>query len=350
MNNWRDFLRSCGADFPEALTVSFGQQLLNGNTLDIDGLFEKLFLVPLLQYGVLSLTGPETRQFLQGQATCDITDLNSETSLLGAHCTPQGKIIGNFRLLEIQANEILLIAPRPIIPILQKSLERYAVFSKTQLEDKSDDLLLLGLIGNIAGSYHTELGLPDILENDAAATEQSLTCIRVSTTQLLLVVPKEKGTQIWGSLIKHAQPAGSDLWEISNIRRGFGEVLPQTSTMFIPQMLNLQAVGAISFRKGCYTGQEVVARTKYRGALRRRMYRFQAETDHIFDPGSECRLSPDSPSIGNLVTAVRFADSCQEILLVLSDETFNSTELIIGTSSPFKIRLLPLPYSVDDAA
>src|SRR5690606_2153977 len=146
----------------------------------------------------------------------------------------------------------------------------------------------------------------------------------------------------WASLATSHKPVGEPFWDYLNIVHGIGEVRPQTREEFIPQMLNLQHLGGISFRKGCYTGQEIIARMQYLGKLKRRMYRLRTQANTLFQPGTSIH-SEEKTNQGTLVMAQWCGIDTQEVLAVLTADAAAANTLIIG-DAPCSIEILGLPY------
>ena len=142
-------------------------------------------------------------------------------------------------------------------------------------------------------------------------------------------------------------PVGTELWQLQDIHAGLGLLEKETSALFVPQMLNMQAIGGVSFKKGCYTGQEVVARMKYLGKLKRRMYRLSTHTMPLPAPGTPCYLAHQEQSIGSIVQASNVDDNHVELLAVLTKEASTSDSLIIGDGQPHRITKQQLPYNIE---
>jgi len=147
-------------------------------------------------------------------------------------------------------------------------------------------------------------------------------------------------------LAAQLQQADLNAWLLGQIRAGIGQVMPQTRELFIPQMLNLQAVGGVSFKKGCYTGQEIVARMQYLGKLKRRLYRLSLEADELPEPGTPLFSPSHNSAIGEVVIAAK-ADQSIELLAVLQAEAADSGDVRLGTLEGPGLHLLDLPYQLD---
>ena len=231
--------------------------------------------------GYIKLSGPDSRKFLQGQVTCDMDSLSESNSINGAHCTPKGRIVFLFTARCDGDDNIILEVHPSILDTAIASLKKYAVFFKTEISEISGQTV-----------------------SDEANTS-----------------------------------------DLERLRTGRAEVVIETSEMFIPQMLNLDALGYISFKKGCYTGQEIIARAHYRGAVKRRMHHIKVPTDSLPTPGDDIKDN-QGKSIGNVASAARTDESNIEILAVLADKYSDCDEIQIGDQAPEKVSHLPLPYEI----
>ena len=259
-------------------------------------------------------------------------------------------MLTNFLLFELSEDHLLMVMHASMVTACMDELAKYAAFFKVELSDASDEYVLFGIAG------------PN--KNQAIATEpettQSITVadIRspIQSNRQLIIVTAQQAQSLWKQLISTYTATGTEYWQLLDILSGLGWVQAETADMFIPQMLNLQAIEGISFKKGCYTGQEVVARMKYLGKLKRRMYLATSPvSDDTPAPGTPCYIPGKEQSIGNVVTAVN--GSSQYLLLVLTDEAAQAKELMIGTkgtddtehpSTNKTINFEPLPYSLEE--
>ncbi|MEH6467501.1 MAG: hypothetical protein V7722_07695, partial [Porticoccus sp.] len=276
------------------------------------------------------IKGPDSARFLQGQVTCDVQQLNESRSLTGARCNPKGRTLADFLLCQPNGDQLFLVMDRSLVQQNIDELSKFAAFFKTQLLDASEDYQLIGLCGKEAEILTSSI--PTIYNYPFSDGRQ------------LLVVPTEDAPSVWQKLSTKATPTGSEFWHLQDIRAGRGHVQTETVAMFVPQMLNLQAIEGISFKKGCYTGQEVVARMKYLGKLKRRMYRLTTHAAQIPAPGTPCYLPGQEQSVGNVVQAAYADDNHQELLVVLTDEASTSDALIIGEAPVQAVKQQPLPY------
>jgi folate-binding protein YgfZ len=230
--------------------------------------------------GLIELRGEDSLKFLQGQVTCDLSELKSNQSVAGCHCTPKGRVIFLFSAQALADDHLVLETHPSVVNIALASLKKYAIFFKTEVADIS--------------SQFTE--------------------------------------------------SAAQLNNLQRLQAGIPDITEATTDLFIPQMLNLDLLNFISFKKGCYTGQEVVARAHYLGKVKRRMYRLFIPQDYCPAPG-ETIHNLDDKSVGTVVNS-EFSDNGVEILAVLSSSDFDCDSMLIGGHN-LAVKFLPLPYQVD---
>lgn len=337
MNNWLTFLQTQGATLNGAQVAAFT------GTAEGD---ENALLIPLTHIGVIAIEGEAASQFLQGQVTCDVDQVTENNSLPGAQCNPKGRMLSSFQILKSSADTLLLVMSADLLESTLASLQKYAVFFKATLRDASNDYTALGLVGsNSATIIRNTFGTTPTALNDVTPANDTLILNCADSTYLLLT-PANNTESTWLSLAEKAQPAGLPAWQLQMIRAGLGQVVNATHELFIPQMLNLQAIDGISFKKGCYTGQEVVARMKYLGKLKRRMYHLLLDTTIVPASGTVCKLTAEGQGVGNIVTAAA-NDNRVEVLAVLTTEAAQSKQLLFGNEESVSITLAELPYSLE---
>ncbi|MDD1607931.1 MAG: folate-binding protein, partial [Methylococcaceae bacterium] len=231
-SNWKNFLLANNAHFSSDTHISFP------NT-DSD---KRLY--PIAHLAVLTVSGTEAGQFLQGQITCNVHDVTATQSSLGAMCNPKGRAITTF-LLAKSGDDFLLVLPNELLEIVKKRLSMYVLRSKVTLTDSSDSLCLLGLTATSNEAF--------------LAVDNAMT--------------------LWSEYSAQGfQATDSMQWQTLDILSGIPWLTTATSEEFIPQMLNLDKLGGISLTKGCYTGQEIVARTHYLGKAKRGLFIAECQT------------------------------------------------------------------------
>ncbi|MGP6430817.1 CAF17-like 4Fe-4S cluster assembly/insertion protein YgfZ [Pseudomonas paraglycinae] len=304
---------------------------------------DSAFFCTLSHEGVLAVRGADAGKFLQGQLTCNINYLSDTQASLGARCTQKGRMQSSFRIV-LEGDGVLLAMAGELLEPQLADLKKYAVFSKSKLTDESASWVRFGLDHGDAALSSLGLELP--ANTDSVARHEGLIAIRVSPNRAELWVPADQADGIKGKLSAQLIEGELNQWLLGQIRAGIGQVMPSTRELFIPQMLNLQAVGGVSFKKGCYTGQEIVARMQYLGKLKRRLHRVQLDASELPEPGTPLFAPSHGSSIGEVVLAAR-AEKNIELLAVLQAEAADAGDLHLGTAEGPALHLLDLPYELD---
>ena len=304
---------------------------------------DSAFFCPLSHEGVLAVRGADATKFLQGQLTCNLNYLSDTQASLGARCTQKGRMQSSFRIL-LQGDGVLLAMTTELLEPQLADLKKYAVFSKSKLTDESAAWVRFGLVN--ADTALASLGLELSTETDSVVRNDALIALRVSPGRAELWVPAEQGDAVRNQLAATLDQTDLNEWLLGQIRAGIGQVMPQTRELFIPQMLNLQAVGGVSFKKGCYTGQEIVARMQYLGKLKRRLYRLSLNAPELPEPGTPLFSPSHNSAIGEVVLAAK-ASQTIELLAVLQAEAADSGDVHVGTLEGPGLQLLDLPYTLD---
>ena len=299
--------------------------------------------------GLLAVRGVDAAKFLQGQVTCNLSYLSPQRSSLGARCTPKGRMLSSFRIIE-DGDGYLLAMAADLLEAQLADLKKYAVFSKSALSDESAQWVRYGLSGGDEVLNAFGLELP--AEADAIARHEALLAVRLSDGRAELWAPADQAEALDQRLATQLAQKTVEHWLLAQIRAGIGQVVGATRELFIPQMINLQAVGGVSFKKGCYTGQEIVARMQYLGKLKRRLYRLSLNQGDAPAPAPATELfSPvHGSSVGEVVLAAANDSGGVELLAVLTDEAANDGRVYLGASDGPALELLSLPYTLDPDA
>lgn len=304
---------------------------------------DSAFFCPLSHEGVLAVRGVDASKFLQGQLTCNLDYLSEAKATLGARCTQKGRMQSSFRIL-LEGDGVLLAMASELIEAQLLDLKKYAVFSKSKLTDESASWVRFGLSHGDAAL--ASLGLELAQDTDSVVRANDLIAIRVSPARAELWVRADQADDIRNRLAAQLPEGSLNDWLLGQIRAGIGQVFGQTREEFIPQMINLQAVGGVSFKKGCYTGQEIVARMQYLGKLKRRLYRLALEDNDVPEPGIELFSPVHASSAGNVVLAAR-TGSGVELLAVLQADAVENGNIRLGNPQGQALRLSELPYTLD---
>lgn len=288
-----------------------------------------LYLHPITHLAVLRMAGADAANFLQGQTTCQVNDVSDNHSCLGALCNPKGKVISTFILLK-DADAFLMILPKTLLSSIKERLHKYLLRAKVTLDDQIDDWCLIGL-----SSFQPESEQPFSLKR----TPGSL-AISYQQRQLVLVNPDNAQT-IWQEHLKAGyKPVSSSLWRYLDICSGLPWLDAATTEQFIPQMLNLDKLGAISFNKGCYTGQEIVARAHYLGQVKRSMFVAYGQRSVPPDTYSDLfdRHDINDQPVGKVLAAQCWQNDCR-MLVVLPTAQADSYQLCLAGEHQSEISL-----------
>lgn len=290
--------------------------------------------------GILAVRGVDAKQFLQGQLTCNMNYIDQQGSSLGARCNPKGRMQSSFRILP-ETDGYLLAMDAPLVELQSKEMHKFAVFSKSKISDESSQWQRFGLIN--AEHCLQELGIE--LAQQANATAQINDCIAVRINASLVELWQRNGatpclSRRLASLLPQLE---LNAWQLELIRAGIGAVTVANHEEFIPQMLNLPALDGVSFKKGCYSGQEIVARMQYLGKLKRHMFRFAIAGAECPAIGSKL-VDADSKNIGELVNCAHSAYGIEFLAVALEDALGNNAAVYLGSE---QATLLDLPYQID---
>ncbi|RDI48799.1 CAF17-like 4Fe-4S cluster assembly/insertion protein YgfZ [Aquicella lusitana] len=228
-------------------------------------------LFNLHTYGVLKASGPDVTRLLQGQLTCDVEKISPTQSRLGAHCNPQGRIISLFWLYRSK-DAYYLLMPHDHVPVALAALKKYAIFYKATLADVSDNYLINGYAGSIK----------------TIASFNDLMCINMPSSPLRHIIfgPAEAIKTHLAFLSSQAEPASANAWKCLDIADHLPAIYPETTAKLLPHEINLPALQAVSFEKGCYTGQEIIARMHYKGKLKNHLYHAELISQDPPKPGA----------------------------------------------------------------
>ncbi len=289
--------------------------------------------------GVVRAQGADAVPFLQGQLSNDIAQLRPGRSLLAGYHSPQGRTIAVLRLIEHEPGDILMILPRELAATVAARLGKFVLRAKVKLSDESAAWSIHGFTWESPPPAGSAPPLPARIHD--VARHHSARIVRMGTTpaRALVVQPHAAPGVFADSVV-----AGEALWHAGCIAAAEPQVFAATSEEFVAQMLNLDVLGAIGFEKGCYTGQEVIARAHYRGRVKRRLQRFVTTAAAQLKPGDSGEL-PDGRGV-KVVDAVQHPDGRCEFLGVASfaaDEKDAAAAVVAATTMAARIEALPLP-------
>lgn len=334
-SEWRTFLEQNGAVYTADKLAFFNEPVA-----DLCSLHKISTRSPLDYLGIIQVSGNDATDFLQGQFSNDIKQVTDSHAQLSGYCSPKGRLLASFVIYMVKDNYFLLL-DKTILDATQKRLTMFVMRSDVTLSNVSDEFCVLGLTGTDVAD------MPDENYSVIAAEHTSIIRLPSPIPRCLRIVPTSQATSIWQTL-DNLTPVAANYWQLLSIQAGQPEISVNTADAFVPQMVNLHVVDGVSFKKGCYPGQEIVARTQYLGKLKRRMYRVQVETTETITPGSEIYQSAtdDTQSVGKVVSAQIISSNHAEALVVLQIAKADSYSdaLHIGEKSGPRLKLTELPY------
>ncbi len=263
------------------------------------------WIANLNDFELIKVSGDKTLEFLQGQLTCDVKQLKEHEASLGACCNPKGRMMANFYIWRDSKNDCYLLLPQSMVLPTIDHLKKYAVFSKVTLT------ALKKMIVEIAGDL--------TLEKETSATVIRIPSLQTETSTHLIIADPEASATLYKNIAAKIPPIDALTWHAFNIQNGLGFIYPQTRELFTPQMINLEKQGGVSFKKGCYVGQEIIARTEYLGKLKRHLYRAHVDCESMPQPGDELN-NKNEQTVGIVVEAAPAENKGFDVLAVLQDQ------------------------------
>ncbi|HJW27002.1 MAG TPA: folate-binding protein [Rhodocyclaceae bacterium] len=320
--NWRSFLETAGAVFDSATpeVLHFGNAAGELQTAQV-----ATVLVPLTHLGVIGCSGDDAKSFLHNQLTSDINHLGAEQSHHTAWCTAKGRMLASFLAWRDAEAYQLSVAAELLEPVL-KRLRMFVLRAKVTISDLSASHLLLGLSGPQAGDALAAANLPMPAEPLATVAAAGNRVIRLDAERFIICAAAENAGEIWRQLTSIARPAGVPAWRWLDVRAGLPLVTGATREEFVPQMADFEKIGGVSFHKGCYPGQEVVARTQYLGKVKRHLYRVASAPALKAGDELHCPENPDQ-ACGKVVIAAPSPAGGFEALAVIQSNFSHDVHL-----------------------
>jgi len=337
---WQTFLCEHGA------TLNDHGQILSSLSIqqEIALLNQNCLLASLDQLGVLHVTGDDAQTFLQGQFSNDITLLDHSSTQITAYCNPKGRMLAQFFVIPSEDGYFLVLPSS----ILEKSLMRLRMFvlrSQVTITDVSNEMVCFGLIGDDTAF---DLTLPT---NDYELTSAGqIICSKIPSipSRYFVLTPLESAKQVWTTNCKQCQIVSMHPWNWLDIQAGIPSIHQETVEEFVPQMLNLDLIGGVNFKKGCYPGQEIVARMHYLGKPKRRMFRLHSPGDIPPAPGEDIYIyGGDGQSAGKVVIAEPSPEKGTDLLAVIRLSHIGSTSLRLGSEDGPALQFNELPYALE---
>lgn len=341
IDSWKTLLQSQGAVIEANTVLHYGNPAAE-RAAAADG----TIVADLSQLGVIAFRGEDTASFLQGQLTNDIRGLRADAAQWNAYCSPKGRLLGNF-LAWRQGEDYCLQLSGDILPSVQKRLSMFIMRAKVQARDASDETVRLVVAGRQAlAAVTAAMGAAPGAPMSSTACDAGQV-IRVGADKFVLSISPEHATTVWQTLCQSATPVGAPVWDWLRLNAGVPMIVAATQEQFVPQMVNLEVIGGVSFQKGCYPGQEIVARSQYLGKLKRRM--FLAHVDAEAAPGDNLYSADfEGQATGTIVNAAPAPAGGFDVLAVAQVESANTQTLHLKAADGAALSLKSLPYAMPE--
>ena len=293
-------------------------------------------LSDLSHAGLIRVEGADAVEFLQGQLSTDIEKLTADTCQLSSWNNAKGRVTALFHLFR-QEDAIHMALPAPLLAPVLKRLSMYVLRSKVTLKDATDTLARFGVTGTGAAVVLAKAGIEAPTSVYDIAIHEGVQVIRLygDIPRFTIKAPVPKLIALWEEVERlGTRPANADAWALAKILAGEPSIFPETSEHFVAQMLNLDTLGAIDFKKGCYIGQEVIARSHYRGGVKRHMLRGQSSAAAEMKAGMELHAKGGEMPVAEIVDARRDANDIWQMLLVVQDDHKDSELMHAASGAP----------------
>ncbi|MFA7280012.1 MAG: folate-binding protein YgfZ [Sterolibacterium sp.] len=334
--DWIDFLHKQGASEDILSFGNPGEELALAQSGTV--------LTPLEDMALIKASGEEAKLFLHNLLTNDIKGLRADAIQYNGFCNPKGRLLASF-LVWHAGPDLMLALSADLHATILKKLSMYVLRSKVKLTDASSEFVLMGLSGeNAKDALADTVQIPQKTMMVSSFDQGQL--LRLEDQRFVMMVSFSEAQQVWQKLAETAHPVGLTCWHWLEITSGLPRVTAATTEEFIPQMVNFDVVGGVSFKKGCYPGQEIVARTQYLGKLKRRMYRAHLDTaaaspgDHLYAPET------GEQSCGRVLDVAQAPQGGRDLLAVIQSSCADGGQVHLGSPSGPSLHLLPLPYAL----
>lgn len=298
----------------------------------------------LSDVGLIAFQGDDTTTFLQGQLTNDARKLTQHQAQYSGLCSPKGRLLGSFLLWQ-QGDSTYLQLAAELQPALQKRLSMYILRAKVKARDAREEMVRVGIAGHRATEIVSALFGCTLDADMSTAEVEQVSVIRFTADRYQISAPVADKERLFAQLAQEASAIDEAQWQWLEIRAGVPTITLATQEQFVPQMVNFDLTNSVNFQKGCYTGQEIVARTQYLGKLKRRMY--LVHSDVVMAAGNEI-YSPDmeGQAMGMVVNAQPTPDGGWDALAVMQISSVATQPLHLQSLDGALLTLQDLPYAL----
>ncbi len=305
------------------------------------------FICSAGELGLILVRGDDAADFLQNQLSNDVYQLDESRFQVSSFSTPKGRLLGVFRIIRVSNGYLLVTARAMVVPLLER-LFRYILRADVSLADATDYFARIALQSDMPEvvSHASLAPEPGAVYQDDKIVSLQLAPLESQRRYLVFGLDADAAIALWQALAEHLAVTGFASWRLAEIRAGMPTIYPATAEEFVLQMANLNALGGVSFDKGCYPGQEIVARMQYLGKLKRRMFLAELETAELPQPGDEL-VTPgksEADGSGKVVDAEFAGDGRCLMLYIARIDRAEAGALELLDQPGVAIRDLELPY------
>lgn len=338
---------------------------LSDSTSDVG---KQNLLCQLNHLDVVEVRGSDAEKFLHGQLCNDVENLTNNTLQLNGYCDPKGRLIGLFYLIKLSDNYLIVI-DQSISSSVIKRLQMFVLMA--QVEFEPSQLKCIGFVHNRPKKTPDLIGQASLSPCSVSTDKNGLilAMLEGDPTRVIIIGDSLKVGSAWDSLSTDCLNCNDSVWHLLNVQLGQPSLVEKTQGTFVPQMMNLDLVNGLSFNKGCYPGQEVVARMHHLGKLKRRMYGVHIHCeeqplagDGIYSPQTDSastqghaaprgHVAPQAhtESVGKIVSAVKVGDSEYEALAVMQIKHKEDTDLYLDDGNDTYLSITKLPYKIKES-
>ncbi|EXI68942.1 MAG: tRNA-modifying protein YgfZ [Candidatus Accumulibacter adjunctus] len=333
--NWQELLRASGARIDHDQVTDFGDA-----TGELSAAREATVVAPLDHLGLLAVSGPDAASFLHGQLTSDVKHLAEGSAQHSAWCSAKGRMLASFLVLHCGPDYFLQLSA-DLLPFIHKRLSMFVLRSKLSIDDRSGERQLLGVSGPQAERALCAAGLPVPATPLGMAATAAALIVRLDNRRFELLVKIEAAAELWRQLQTQARPVAAAAWQWLDIEAGVPLISGPTREEFVPQMAGFEQLGAVSFRKGCYPGQEIVARTQYLGKVKRHLYRAHCGSPMTAGQAIYSASSPQQPC-GMVLNAAAAPGGGHDALAIIQEGCAAAGGLQLGHPAGVAVAVEPV--------
>lgn len=340
---WIAALTDRGARFADGRVADFGDA-----AGELSAAAEGTIICDLSHDGMIQVSGADAAAYLQAQFCNDVAALGEQAAQWNGWCSPKGRLLSTF-LVWRNADGYLLQLPRALQTAIQKRMQMFVLRAKVTLTDAAAQWIRFGVAGaGAAGLIEKIAGVLPAQSMNTATMDDGM-IVRISANRFEVVARDAVAFKLWQELSRKATPVGAPVWDGFGIHAGILSVQPETQDAFVPQMANFELIGGVSFKKGCYPGQEIVARTQYRGILKRRMGLVHGDGAAIPKPATSVYSHVfGDQAAGMIANAAPAAGGGFDALVVAQIEALRGGTLTLGSLDGEKLAVKKLPYAVPE--